>query len=738
MRKVWTSSLVLAAAVGGLAVVASAAGTTPIRGGPETSLPAVPPTTVSSRYVVVGDGPVLRVGNTVYVGGVSRLGVPTGSAIVLSTQTGTAQPIMARVSGGSVQAVIPDGAGGWYVGGTFTSVGGVGRPGLAHLLTDGTLDTAFAPPGLGQVRALALDAGRLYVGGIQPLSADPWFLPVLSALDPATGALLPVSYQLLPHTDQSPAFGVIALAAADGRLFAAFNGDNGIAAYDEGSGALLWSQPGTPSYGEYSGPAAIGLAGGRLLVGGELSAPDGPVDFEELDPATGSLVAQPAIDGPVAGMATGSTNAYLLVRSPHIFGLSVWKLGISSGTLTRLVVVRGASAVAVNSPNLYVAGQAAVRGDVRVYAFDTRQATPSPRALPPVLVGGGVGALAVQSGHLLVGGSFLGTGGVKRNGLAAFDARTGSLLPWRPAVPTGRVAALASSGKKIYLAGAFKRVAGRPRVGLAAVSARGRGRLLPWHPRLSQGSFGSLVVSQGRVFAGGSAKPRGAKSSTPFRHLLVFSARTGRRLPFKSRIGHVNLMALGHGLVIAENSCDEDGSTAACITAFRVGGIGRPVWRQSIPGRVSALATRTFTLYVGGQFSSVDGQARTNLAAFALDETGKLLDFAPRLSLPVTSLAPTGYGLVYAANAFGSDSSGPHFVGAQALGAVAADGTELPWQMTFPPNDVPVSPSDTAALAGNFAVGHLTPVAGGLVARGDFSWIGPADNPAPGNLVWLR
>ena len=42
-------------------------------------------------------------------------------------------------------------------------------PGLAHLLADGTLDTAFVPPMLGQVRALALDAGRLYVGGVQAL-----------------------------------------------------------------------------------------------------------------------------------------------------------------------------------------------------------------------------------------------------------------------------------------------------------------------------------------------------------------------------------------------------------------------------------------------------------------------------------------------------------------------------------------------------------------------------------------
>jgi outer membrane protein assembly factor BamB len=738
MRKLRTISLVLVVGVCGLAVVASAPGTTPRSDNASPRRLAAPPASVSSRYVVAGNGPVLRVRNTVYVGGVSRLGVPTGSAVVVSTPTGNQQPIRARVAGGSVQAAIPDGTGGWYIGGTFTSVGGVGRPGLAHLSTGGTLDAAFAPPNLGQVRALALDAGRLYVGGVQALSADPWFLPVLSALDPATGALLPVSYPVVAHTDESPVFGVIALAAGDGRLYVAFNGDNGIAAYDESNGALVWSEPGAQSYGEYSGPAALALADGRLLAGGQISASGGPVNLEELDPATGALMARPAIDGQVAGIATVGDIAYVLARSPRVVGLNVWKLSLVSGAVARLAVVKGATAIAANGTSLYVTGQVAVGGNVRVYALDVGQAKPKPKALPPVLVGGGVSVLAAQSGRLLIAGSFLGTGGIKRAGLAAFDAATGSLLPWRPRVAGGDVRALASAGKTIYLAGAFTGVSGHPRLGLAAVSALGRGKLLPWRPRLYQGHFGSLVVAQGRVYAGGSAKPHGANASTPLRHLLVFSATTARPLRFKSRIGHVHLMALGNHLVIAESTCNASGVTSACISAFRVGGGGQALWRRSIQGTVYALQTKASTLYVGGQFSSFGEQPRTNLAALALNQSGTLLDFAPPIWLPVTALAPTDYGLVFATSAFGAGSSGPYFVGAQALGAVAANGAVLPWRMTFPPNDVPLSPSDTAAVSGNFAVGHLEPVPGGFVARGNFSWIGPADDPAPGSLAWLR
>jgi hypothetical protein len=58
--------------------------------------------------------------------------------------------------------------------------------------------------------------------------------------------------------------------------------------------------------------------------------------------------------------------------------------------------------------------------------------------------------------------------------------------------------------------------------------------------------------------------------------------------------------------------------------------------------------------------------------------------------------------------------------------------------VSFPPNPVPLYPSDPAAQSGNFLVAELAPVPGGLVARGNFSWIGPDEDPAPGTLVWLR
>ena len=696
--------------------LSAAAGSSSTDHGSTKKLPRLsavaPPTKVSSRYVVAGAPPypTLRAGNTVYVGGVSQIAPPTGSGVILATASRQALPATARVAGGSVEAAIADSSGGWYLGGSFTSIGGVPRAGLAHLLAGGTLDASFAPSNLGQVTALALDAGRLYVGGVQPLAAAPWFRPVLSVVDAATGAVLPVSYPPLANSSGG-LLEVVAIAAGDGRLFAAFNQANGIAAYDETSGTLLWSRSvASCECGRDTGPSALVVAGGRLLVGGQMYASTGRINFEELDPATGTAVGQPAVDGWVTAMAAHSGTAYLVTAPPS--GGSVWRLDISSGTLTRLAHLKlFGAAIATDGTTLYLANK-------RVYALNLGQSKPNIRPLTQVTVGGDVHTLALQGGHLFVGGSFLGMGGVKRSGLAAFDARTGALLPWRPKVH-GNVLALAHSGRTIYLAG-VDRVAGKRRDGLAAVSAVGTGKLLPWYPRLSRSSmFSSLAVADGRVFVGGLLWPWSTKPPTHLSTVVEFSATTGRQLTFdpKPRIDHVQALAVWHDLLLVGGSE---------VSAYRLQRGGHTVWSHPIADGnvpiVFALQTNDDTLYVGGRFDEIGGRARTNLAALALARYGRVLSFAPQIPNQVMALAKAPFGLVFSTMAL----NGEWWLGTQALGAVSRDGQLLPWRVDYPPTDGVVS------------IESLATVPGGLIASGMFSWIGPTDSPAPGNLVWLH
>jgi hypothetical protein len=88
------------------------------------------------------DGPVnamVASGNTLYVGGAfTHLGTVVGPGAPIDAVTGqVVRPF--PVVDGAVTLVAPDGAGGWYIGGSFTSVGGLPRSRLAHINADNTV-----------------------------------------------------------------------------------------------------------------------------------------------------------------------------------------------------------------------------------------------------------------------------------------------------------------------------------------------------------------------------------------------------------------------------------------------------------------------------------------------------------------------------------------------------------------------------------------------------------------------
>src|SRR5207253_5696719 len=65
------------------------------------------------------------------------------------------------------RVVVPDGDGGWYVGGSFGELGGLARANLAHIRADKTVDEAWSPSVNGTVTTMALskDRATLYIGG---------------------------------------------------------------------------------------------------------------------------------------------------------------------------------------------------------------------------------------------------------------------------------------------------------------------------------------------------------------------------------------------------------------------------------------------------------------------------------------------------------------------------------------------------------------------------------------------
>ena len=100
-----------------------------------------------------------------YIGGAfTSIGPNQNSAgLPIDASTGSVAGSFPKVNN-RINAVAADGSGGWYIGGDFTTVGGLARNRLAHITAAGTVD-AWNPNADNSVWALAVSGSTVYVGG---------------------------------------------------------------------------------------------------------------------------------------------------------------------------------------------------------------------------------------------------------------------------------------------------------------------------------------------------------------------------------------------------------------------------------------------------------------------------------------------------------------------------------------------------------------------------------------------
>ena len=199
---------------------------------------------------------------------------------------------------GAVFAIEPDGAGGYFVGGRFSQIGGIARAALAHVLSDGRVDPAFVPAlepsfdSLGdvspvlEVRALARVGGTLLVGGALRAGTGATSRDGAAALDAITGATdaafgLPATLRAERFLVDGPRVFIM------GRIQSLSPPVNAaaVAAIDVALGETVWSR----RLGGGSGGAIFDgvLAGGRLIVAGSFGMERHALDPRNRQPGSG-------------------------------------------------------------------------------------------------------------------------------------------------------------------------------------------------------------------------------------------------------------------------------------------------------------------------------------------------------------------------------------------------------------------------------------------------------------------
>lgn len=407
----------------------------------------------------------LLAGDTLWVSGSfdTLNGVFIRSLGALDANTGSLLAWDADVEPSEVLEMATDGPH-LYVIGSFTSIGGQPRDGLAALDRSTALATPFTASADDAYRTILLDDDLLYIGGaFTTINGVP--RSKLAAFDLQTGNLAPFV------ADCSSSF-VQDLEISGDTLFVA------------------------GSYTSINGQPRTSLA--------------------SVDRSTGNVHAwAPAVIGSVTGLAVDGSRVFLAGGFLTVGQESRWNYvcvdrsaGMPLPWDPKCALSTGGKLTLLDSGRIYLCGTASL-APLSPNQIDKKRLASfsiSTGALDPldVDIDSTVRAMAVRGDTLVIGGDFTFVNGLPRAYFAALSLSTGQVLPWS-IVPDDPIVSLAFGGDTLFVAGRFDVVDGSPRRRLAAFD-RISGALLPWNPNAGGTGFQQfrgIHVADDQVYAFG-------------------------------------------------------------------------------------------------------------------------------------------------------------------------------------------------------------------------------------------
>jgi hypothetical protein len=572
-------------------------------------------------------------GEYTYIGGnFTELVKYTGRGAILNATDGKRDATFPVVDASVMYVIVPDGSGGWYVGGSFTSVEGKSRTNLARINADGTVhDWNPAPNGI--VRSIAISGNDVYVGGdfgtIGGLTRNR-----LAKLNNTTGAADPDWNPSVNDGGPGGVINTIVINGSDvfvGGVFSAIGGGSrNNAAKINTNGTLNTSW--TANIADPVNAMAASGDGNFIYIGGQFTRINGTIrsNIGRVSYATGALDSwNPGTQGAVRTMAVSGNDIYIggsFIRAgnPTVDRSRVAKLNSSSNTADATwdadLSPGTVNSVIIKGNDIYIAGSfTTVSGDSIKNITKVNNTTGAPDINWNPNPNGSVNYISTDGTNIAVGGPFIYMSPVSKNYLARINNATGELdAGWNPD-PDGIISSLALSGNDLYVSGMFTAIGGQTRNRIAKLNKNTGTVDAVWNPDAND-SVRLIKVNGSEIYAGGKFTSIGGQ---PRNRIARLNNTTGAADVVWNPDANATVLCLainGTDIYTGGEFTSIGGQTRSKIAKLNsVTGTADALWNPNPASsngflNVSSIVVNGNNIYTAGYFTSIGGQSRNSIA----------------------------------------------------------------------------------------------------------------------------
>lgn len=225
--------------------------------------------------------------------------------------------------------------------------------------------------------------------------------------------------------------------------------------------------------------------------------------------------------------------------------------------------------------------------------------------------------MALDGTTLYIGGTFTMVGVTARNGLAAINAQTGSLLSWDPGATGGAVEVrrIIPKGSTIYVFGDFTTAGGSARNRAAAIDAS-TGLATSWNPNIG-GTVDDAIVDTPNAVVYMSGAFTTVNGGTGRNRIAAFDITSATVTGWNPNAnGTVECMSLlGSNIYAGGAFTTIGGASRSKVAAVDTTTGLATAWDANVDTTVFSIIATAPTIWLGGNFTTVGGFPRTNAAA---------------------------------------------------------------------------------------------------------------------------